>query len=165
MFTILAVCSTLDLFVSFKPILVWFAIDFHMLALSVVLIFSIINSFKSKWQTKLLRANSLLGRSCCTIFLFSGVTSLRNHRNVLGAFKINFIKTFCRVAVVVLVVPVPSKYMDLCISNRYPFRGKGKNEGYDQYDKKNKERERDRVASVLHLFNTTPQQEQVYNNK
>ena len=48
-----------------------------------------------------------------------------------------------------------------------PVQGKvkGKNEGYDQYDKKNKERERDRVASVLHLFNTTPQQEQVYNNK
>ena len=94
------------------------------------------------------------GCSCCMIFLFSGVTSLRNHRNVLGAFKINFIKTFCRVAVVVLVVHVPSKYMDLCISNRYPFKGKGKgkNEDFDQYDKKNKERERDRVASVLHLF-------------
>ena len=104
------------------------------------------------------------GCSCCMIFLFSGVTSLRNHRNVLGAFKINFIKTFCRVAVVVLVVHVPSKYMDLCISNRYPFKGKEKNEEYDQYDKKNKERE-----TVLHQYyiylNTTPQQEQVYNNK
>ena len=54
MFTILVVCSVLNLFVSFKPILVCFAVVFHMLALSVVLIFSIVNSLKSMVANKVI---------------------------------------------------------------------------------------------------------------
>ena len=54
--TILAGYYALDLSISFKPTLVYFAIVIHMLTLSAVLIFSIINSFKSRCKTKLLRA-------------------------------------------------------------------------------------------------------------
>ena len=50
----LSAINTVLFSISFKPVLVYFAIVIHMLALSVVLIFSIVNSLKSMVANKII---------------------------------------------------------------------------------------------------------------